>query len=166
MDTAKLQSLLITFEGRIGPNSLMQGTVAVFAIAVLINILAIVIPFISILGIALLYPLFCLYAKRFHDGGKPAIWTLAVLAGVFVGSMILSAILTPLFVGDVFAAAMRGETLTGMGWRLKSFVLGVLISGATYFGAAFIVNQLVKGDLAPNAYGLPPADAGSINPLS
>lgn len=96
MDTAKLQSLLITFEGRIGPNSLMQGTVAVFAIAIVINLLAIAIPPIGILAIALLYPLFCLYAKRFHDAGKPAIWTLAVLAGVFVGSMILSAILTPI----------------------------------------------------------------------
>lgn len=66
----------------------------------------------------------------------------------------------------MFAAAMRGEAVTGMGWRLKSFVLGVLISGATYFGAAFIVNQLVKGDPAPNAYGEPPVDAGSINPLN
>lgn len=166
MDTAKLQSLLITYEGRIGPNSLMQGTVAVFAIAIVINLLAIAVPFISILGIALLYPLFCLYAKRFHDGGKPAIWTLAVLAGVFIGSMILSAILTPIFVGDMFAAAMRGENITGMGWRLKSFVLGVLISGATYFGAAFIVNQFVKADDGDNAYGSRPADASSINPLS
>lgn len=165
MDTAKLQSLLMTFEGRIGPKSLMQGTVAVFAVAIVINLLGILVPFISILGLALLYPLFCLYAKRLHDGGKPAIWTLAVLGGVIIGSMVLSAILTPLFVGDMFAAAMRGEAYTGMGWRLKSFVLGVLISGATYFGAAFIVNQLVKGDLAPNAYGEPPVDAASYNPL-
>lgn len=166
MDTAKLQSLLITFEGRIGPNSLMQGTVAVFVIAIAINLLGIIVPFITILGIALLYPLFCLYAKRFHDGGKPAIWTLAVLAGVFIGSMILSAILTPIFVGDMFAAAMRGENLSGMGWRLKSFVLGVLISGLTYFGAAFIVNQFVKADAGANAYGEPPVDATSMNPLS
>lgn len=166
MDTAKLQNLLLTFEGRIGPNSLMQGTVAVFAIAIAINLLGIIVPFISLLGIALLYPLFCLYAKRFHDAGKPAIWTLAVLAGVLVGTMILSTILTPLFIGDVFAASMRGETMTGFGWRLKSFVLGVLISGLTYFGAAFIVNQLVKGDDGDNAYGSRPADATSINPLA
>lgn len=165
MDTAKLQNLLITFEGRIGPMSLMQGTVAVFAVAILINILGIIVPFISLLGIALLYPLFCLYAKRLHDGGKPAIWTLAVLGGVVVGSMILSTILTPLFVGDMVAAAMRGENLAGMGWRLKSFVLGVLISGITYFGAAFITNQLVKGDAGANAYGEPPVDATSYNPL-
>lgn len=165
MDTAKLQSLLMTFEGRIGPNSLMQGTVAVFAVAIVINLLGILVPFISILGLALLYPLFCLYAKRLHDGGKPAIWTLAVLGGVVVGSMILSTILTPLFVGDMFAAAMRGENLSGMGWRLKSFVLGVLISGITYFGAAFITNQLVKGDAGANAYGEPPVDATSYNPL-
>jgi len=165
MDTAKLQKLLITFEGRIGPMSLMQGTVAVFVVAIVINLLGIAVPFISILGIALLYPLFCLYAKRFHDGGKPAIWTLAVVAGVFIGSMILSAILTPLFVGDMFAAAMRGESVTGMGWRLKSFVLGVLISGLTYFGAAFIVNHFVKADAEANAYGEPVEDATSMNPL-
>jgi uncharacterized membrane protein YhaH (DUF805 family) len=166
MDTAKLQSLLITFEGRIGPNSLMQGTVAVFAIAIVINLLAIVIPFISILGIALLYPLFCLYAKRFHDGGKPAIWTLAVLAGVFVGGIILGMLLTPLIVGDVMAMAMRGETPSGMGFRLRSFALGVINAGVIYFGAAFVVNQLVKSDPAPNAYGEPAQDASSINPLN
>jgi len=166
MDTAKLQSLLISFEGRIGPNSLMQGTVVVFVLAVILQLLAIAVPFIGILGLALLYPLFCIYAKRFHDGGKPAIWTLAVLGGVFIGGMVLAAILTPLVVGDVFAAAMRGENVTGMTIRIKTFLLGVVNAGILYFGASFIVNQFVKGEAAANAYGEPPADASSINPLS
>lgn len=165
MDTAKLQNLLLTFEGRIGPNSLMQGTVALFAVAAILQLVSIVIPFIGILGLALLYPLFCLHAKRLHDGGKPAIWTLAVLGGMIVGGMILSMILTPLVVGDMFAAAMRGDDVTGMGWRVKSVLVGLVVSAATYFGAAFIVNQVVKGDDGDNAYGSRPADATSINPL-
>lgn len=166
MDTARLQNLILTFEGRIGPTSLMQGTVVVFVLAIAIQLLALIIPFISILGLALLFPLFCLYAKRFHDAGKPAIWTLAVLAGVFVGGIILTMILTPLIVGDVMAMAMRGETPSGMGFRLRSFVLGVINAGIIYFGAAFIVNQVVKSDPGPNAYGEPPVDANSINPLN
>jgi uncharacterized membrane protein YhaH (DUF805 family) len=165
MDTANLQTLLLKFEGRIGPNSLMQGTVAVFALAVIIQLLSIVLPFIGILGLALLFPLFCLYAKRLHDGGKPAIWTLAVLGGVFVGGMVLSAILTPIVVGDVVAAALRGEDMSGMGFRIKVVLLGIVNAAIIYFGAAFIVNQLVKSDAGENAYGPPPADATSMNPL-
>lgn len=166
MDIAKLQNLLLTFEGRIGPTSLMQGTVAVFALAVVIQLLALVVPFLGILGLALLYPMFCLHAKRFHDGGKPAIWTLAVLGGVVVGGFILSMILTPLLVGDMMAAAMRGEDVTGMGYRVKGLLIGLIVGAVTYFGAAFVVNQTVKGDPAENEYGSPQTDASSINPLS
>jgi uncharacterized membrane protein YhaH (DUF805 family) len=165
MDTANLQTLLLKFEGRIGPNSLMQGTVAVFALAVIIQLLSIAVPFIGILGLALLFPLFCLYAKRLHDGGKPAIWTLAVLGGVFVGGIVLSSILTPIVVGDVVGAALRGENVTGMGFRIKVVLLGIVNAAIIYFGAAFITNQLVKGDEGENAYGPPPADATSINPM-
>ncbi|WP_421792019.1 DUF805 domain-containing protein [Hyphobacterium sp.] len=165
MDIAKLQNLLLTFEGRIGPTSLMQGTVAVFAVAIIIQLISIMLPFFGIIGLALLYPMFCLHAKRFHDGGKPAIWTLAVLGGILVGGFIISMILTPLLVGDMFAAAMRGEDVTGMGYRLKSFLVGIIVGAATYFGAAFVVNQVVKGDPADNAYGPPPTDAASPNPL-
>tara|TARA_R110002072_G_scaffold86455_2_gene195053 strand:- start:879 stop:1379 length:501 start_codon:yes stop_codon:yes gene_type:complete len=166
MDTAKLQELLLKFEGRIGPNSLMQGAIAVLALGLLINLLGLIIPGIGLLGIVLLYPLFCIYAKRLHDGGKPAVWTLAVFAGMFVIGMIISAILTPLLVGDIYGAALRGETITGMGWRFKSVLVSLIISVVVHLGTAFAVNQFVKGDPAPNAYGEPPADAASINPLS
>lgn len=166
MDTAKLQNLLLSFNGRIGPTSLMQGTVVVFVLAIILQLLTLVLPFISILGLALLYPLFCLYAKRLHDGGKPAIWTLAVLAGVFVGGIILGMILTPLIIGDVMAMAMRGETPSGMSFRLKSMALGIINAGVIYFGTAFIVNQLVKGEAGENAYGPAPTDASSMNPMS
>lgn len=165
MDMARLQGLLLKHEGRIGPNTLMQGAIAVLVLGLIINLLGILVPGISVLGIVLLYPMFCIYAKRLHDGGKAAIWTLAVLGGMIVGSIVLSMILTPLFVGDAFAAAMRGENITSMGWRMKSVMLSLIVSIIMHLGLAFVVNQFVKGDPSANAYGEPPADAASINPL-
>ena len=86
MDQAKVQGfqdLLLKFEGRIGPNSLWQGAIVILAIAIILQVLSVLLGFLglifSLLGLVLLYPLFCIYAKRFHDAGKPAIWTLAVL---------------------------------------------------------------------------------------
>lgn len=168
MDTARLQPLLLKFEGRIGPNSLMQGAIIIMVVGLILNALTIVIPFIGILGWALLYPMFCIYAKRLHDGGKPAIWTLAVLGVYILAGIILSMILTPLLVGDMMAAALRGESVEvmSMGFRIKSFVVAAIITILTHLGVAFGTNQVVKGDPAANAYGEPPVDAASINPLS
>ncbi|MEE2567238.1 DUF805 domain-containing protein [Hyphobacterium marinum] len=168
MDTAKFQELLLKFEGRIGPNSLMQGAIVIMVIGLILNALTIIIPFIGILGWALLYPMFCIYAKRLHDGGKPAVWTLAVLGAYIVVGMVLSVILTPLIAGDMVAAAMRGDSAAalGMEFRLKSFIIAAIGTVVTHLGVAFIVNQFVKGDPAANAYGEPPADAASPNPLS
>lgn len=168
MDTAKFQELLLKFEGRIGPNTLMQGAIVIMVLGLILNALSIVIPLIGILGWLLLYPMFCIYAKRLHDGGKPAVWTLAVLGAYIVVGIMLSVILTPMIAGDVMAAAMSGDSaaMMGMGFRIKSFIVAAIGTVVTHLGVAFIVNQFVKGDPEPNAYGPPPADAASPNPLS
>ena len=154
MDQAKmqgLQDLLLKFEGRIGPNSLWQGTFVILAVALVLNILGIIIPGIGILGLLLLYPVFCIYAKRFHDAGKPAIWTLAVLGGMLVVSFVVA----PMIMLSLIAAGT-------IGLLIGSF----LISAVIYCGAAFVVNQVLKADPGPNAYGEPVADAASPNPLA
>lgn len=161
MDTAKLQKLLLTFEGRIGPTSLMQGTLVIFAINFVIQILTLVIAFIGILSLALLFPMFCIYAKRFHDGGKPAIWTLAVLGGMLVANFVLAALALPVLIGS---AAGSGGAVGAV--TITSVLVSIIIAAIVQFGAAFIVNQVIKAEAGPNAYGPPVPDASSINPLS
>ncbi|QNL18947.1 DUF805 domain-containing protein [Hyphobacterium sp. CCMP332] len=160
MDTAKLQNLLLTFEGRIGPMSLMQGTVVIFAVNFILQILSMVISFIGLLAIVLLYPMFCIYAKRFHDGGKPAVWTLAVLGGMIVANIVIGGLIATMFISSAVTTGGVGGATLGM------VIMGIISAAIVQFGAAFIVNQFVKGDPAPNAYGEPPVDATSMNPLS
>lgn len=170
MDQAKvqgLQDLLLKFEGRIGPNSLWQGAIVILAIAIVLQVLSALLGFLglifSLLGLALLYPLFCIYAKRFHDAGKPAIWTLAVLAGIWVGAIVLGMLLAPLYMGSAITAAQTGN----MGsFALQAMIVNVLVAIVLHLGAAFIVNRFLKADPGPNAYGEPAADAASPNPLA
>ncbi|WP_421786289.1 DUF805 domain-containing protein [Hyphobacterium sp.] len=163
MDTARLQNLLLTFEGRIGPMSLMQGTLIIFIVNAILQLLTLAIPFIGILALALLYPMFCIYAKRFHDGGKPAIWTLAVLGGMIVANLVLAALMLPFLMGSAMSASANGMATSV---TFTSVLAGIIIAAIVQFGAAFIVNQVVKSDPAPNSYGAPVADAASINPLN
>lgn len=170
MDQAKaqgLQDLLLKFEGRIGPNSLWQGAIVILVVAIILQLLSVLLGFLgiifSLLGLALLYPLFCIYAKRFHDAGKPAIWTLAVLAGIIVGGMILGAIMMPIFIGSAITAANTGQVYS---FGFTGFLVNAIITAILHLGAAFVVNQVLKSDPAPNAYGPPPVDAASPNPLA
>lgn len=170
MDQSKaqgLQDLLLKFEGRIGPNSLWQGAIVILAASIILQILAMILPFIgiifSLLGLALLYPLFCIYAKRFHDAGKPAVWTLAVLAGIFVGALVLSALMAPFYIGSAINAANTGQVYS---IGITGLIVNIIIAAVLHLGAAFIVNRVLKSDPAPNQYGPPPVDAASPNPLA
>jgi|TARA_R100000455_G_C6264280_1_gene119528 uncharacterized membrane protein YhaH (DUF805 family) len=169
MDQAKvqgLQDLLLKFEGRIGPNSLWQGAIVILIVMVLLQLLGFLLGFLGmifyLLTIALIYPLFCIYAKRFHDAGKPAIWTLAVLAGMIVAYMILNTLMAPFYMSNAVAAANSGAVYT---MTFTALLVGWIITAVVHLGAAFVVNQVLKSDPAPNAYGPPPVDAASPNPL-
>lgn len=171
MDKAKIDEfkpLLLSYEGRIGPNSFWQGIIVVTAVAVVLQILAALTGFLGIIfslaSLALLWPYFCLYAKRFHDTGRGAIWVLAVLGGMFVAAMVIWAILTPALAGDAYAAAVRGGG-AAFGFAIRSMILQVIMMILVHGGAAFIVARL-KGTEGENPYGQPPVDAASMNPLA
>ena len=169
MDQSKaqgLQDLLLKFEGRIGPNSLWQGAIVILVVAVILQVLTFLLGALGmifgLLGLVLLYPLFCIYAKRFHDAGKPAIWTIAVLAGIWVGALILGMLLAPLYMGNAIAAAQSGNVYS---FGLTAMLVNIVVAVILHMGAAFVVNSVLKSDPAPNAYGPPPVDAASPNPL-
>lgn len=170
MDQAKVQGyqdLLLKFEGRIGPNSLWRGAIIILAAALIIHLLTALLPVLSLifflLSIALLYPLFCIYAKRFHDAGKPAVWTLAVLAGIWLGAIVLSMLLSPMIIGGA-AAAVRTGNAYSFGFQIM--IMQMVITTVLHLGAAFVVNRQLTADAGPNAYGEPVADAASPNPLA
>ncbi|MEN0651938.1 MULTISPECIES: DUF805 domain-containing protein [Hyphobacterium] len=170
MDQSKVQGfqdLLLKFEGRIGPNSLWQGAILILAVAIVLQVLTFLLGALGmifgLLSLALLYPLFCIYAKRFHDAGKPAVWTIAVLAGIWVGAFVLGLLLAPLYMGNAIAAAQSGNIYS---FGLTAMLVNIVVAIILHLGAAFVVNQVLKADPGPNAYGEPVADAASPNPLA
>lgn len=170
MDQAKIQGyqdLLLKFEGRIGPNTLWRGAIIVLAAALLLDLLGAIVPFLRpilwVFNLALLYPLFCIYTKRFHDAGKPAVWTLAVLAGVWLGAIVLGMLFAPMFWSGAVAAVRTGNMYA---YSFQLAILNMVIAAVLHLGAAFVVNRFLTADPGPNAYGEPVADAPSPNPLA
>ena len=161
MEEAKVndyKKLLLTFDGRLGVKGFWSGIkvliIASAAIQVLSALLGPLGLLLSLLSLALIYPFVCVYIKRFHDADMPGIWVLAVIGGYFVASMIVSAVLTPIFVGDVMARAASGMLPSyGLGYTLIMMVADVGIQ----IGAAYIVAQ-IKGTDGDNKYGPPPAE--------
>ena len=94
--------------GRLSRNQFLRGLILCLIAAMFIQILvSFVSPGFSVVNTALVFPFFCVFGKRLHDAGLTAWWFLAFLAGYFVLSTLLTAILLP-FVSPE-SAAMQAE---------------------------------------------------------
>ncbi len=94
--------------GRLSRNQFLRGLILCLIAAMFVQIfVSFVSPGFSAFNTALVFPFLCVFGKRLHDAGLTAWWFLAFLAGYFVLSTLLTAILLP-FVSPE-SAAMQAE---------------------------------------------------------
>lgn len=94
--------------GRLARNQFLRGLILCLIAAMFAQIfVSFVSPGFSVLNTALIYPFLCVFGKRLHDAGLTAWWFLAFLAGYFILSTLLTAILLPLISPE--SAAMQAE---------------------------------------------------------
>lgn len=158
-----LKALFLTADGRIGQKDFWVGFLILLGAGVVAGFLPIIGP---LLHIALLFPWFCLYAKRLHDFGKPA-WLVLLPFLVFVAAGLVGMMAGG---GAIVAAAMRGESdlfaggavLAGLGVAIGLFCL------ASLFWLGFLLwVGLNRGTPGPNAFGPEPVsltDGGTAAP--
>jgi len=172
-------SLLFSPSGRIGPSQFMKGYMIVILISLVIGLLPAVMPALAVVAIpislALLWMTIVLWVKRYHDCGKTGWMCLIPIVVGIIASVILSAVLTPMFVdadaaaaaaeaaaeaaeaGDVggaFSAAMGASGLSTVGTIILS-VAGAVLS----YVIALVFNNMIKHDAHDNQYG---PEAGSV----
>ena len=90
--------LFTSLEGRIGRQSYWMGVIAVSVISIVASLLDVVLGTMGeegvgiisgIAGLAMIYPIIVLYAKRWHDRNKSGWWTLISLVPVIGGLWML-----------------------------------------------------------------------------
>jgi uncharacterized membrane protein YhaH (DUF805 family) len=158
-------SLLFSPQGRIGAGPFWQGVALLLVIGIVLNALSIYGPptaamVLGIVGLLLIYPCLCVYAKRFHDAGKSAWWFLAVIGVyivlIFIGSIALTAPMS----ADL-ARSMEGMTFGSPEFTAfqrdiarRTFLPSLLLSTAVWLAIAFFVSRLAS-DPAENRFGPP-----------
>jgi uncharacterized membrane protein YhaH (DUF805 family) len=90
------RSLFMTPHGRLAPQPFARGFILLTGAMLVITVLkSVVSPALEILQYTLVFPYFCLFAKRLHDAGLSAWLWLAFLGGFGIVSLILSVIFLP-----------------------------------------------------------------------
>jgi uncharacterized membrane protein YhaH (DUF805 family) len=119
------KTLLLSPQGRIARREFWPGFAAVMVASIVLNL----IPILGqLLGLLLLWPQFCIRAKRLHDMGKTALLLLIPLAVTILGSSL--------------SAISGGRLAFGV-----PFLVGV---------AFLLWVGLTPGQTNPNRYGPPP----------
>ena len=107
-----LSGILFNPQGRIGPGEFWRGLIVLIGLSIVMSVVSVYAPMaiagiVSFAGILLIYPLICVYGKRFHDNGRTAWLVLVVLIGYIAASVLLTMILTPIVAPNLEAAQME-----------------------------------------------------------
>lgn len=147
------KTLYLTAAGRIGQKDFWIGWLILFVVGLVLGMVTAAVPMAGVvIGLVLLYPYYCLLAKRFHDIGKSE-----KLALVPVGISVLVQVLSLATILGVMGAMSTGD----------AGLTGGAVAGAAGFGMIALIGTIVsiifvlwagltKGDPGPNAYGPPP----------
>lgn len=158
-------------QGRLSPRQFGRGLIIlVAAIMIILIASAFVSPGIGILQWLLVFPYFCLFAKRLHDAGQSAWLYLLFLLGYFVLTGLLTALLLNVLspdaaiiqaefqeiaLGGDFSGAMEAMSERGLEVARKSILTTVTVVLLTN-GILGLVAGKMKSDPVANRYG-PPA---------
>lgn len=153
------QNLYLSTAGRIGQKSFWIGQLILFGVSIVLGFIGgMVAPGNAIvgavLGLLLLYPGYCVMAKRFQDMGKTgkmaAIpYGVSLLVQIF--ALITSLGIMGASTGSDAAAAGAAVGMAGLG------IVGII--GLVVWLVFLFWAGLTKGDPGPNAYGPPPESA-------
>lgn len=155
-------NLLLSPEGRIGPQEFMKGVLILVAISVVLSLpqmLGILKPLQTLLGIVsivLLYPWVVLWIKRYHDAGKSGWMSLVpILLYVFLFMILMSFMMKDMFMAVIEASSNGAseaeiETITT---ESTNTMMMTVVSVAFTLIFAFVFNKLIKSDPTPNQYG-------------
>ena len=141
-----LSGILFNPQGRISPAEFWRGLIVLIGVSILITAIGAYAPLVvaSILGIAsvlMIYPLICVYGKRFHDTGRTAWLVIVVFIAYMVISMILSAVLTPILAPEF--AAFQAELQEQIASGEVGFVEGMELAQEQSSGAPVLVMTIV-----------------------
>lgn len=136
IDPKDARRILIGASGKLGPTEFAQGLVAIVAVAIVlqfVGLLPVIGGLISLIGgLLLLFCWICVFAKRFHDAGQSGWMAAAALLAMFVISIVLSFILTPIALGG---SMMTAGYTPGPGVALVRTIVYILANGAVGFYA-------------------------------
>ena len=153
------KNLFLTPSGRIGQKDFWIGILIIFAAGLVLGWIANMInPILGlVVSLALLYPGYCVMAKRFQDFGKNGV----IAATPYVISAIVSVMAFVSTAGLIGAAAV-GSDAAAMGAAGGLLGTGLLALIGFFVWVAFLLwAGLTKGDPAPNQYGPSPTPAAT-----
>ena len=165
-DPMDWKNLYLTSTGRLGQKDFWLSWLILLVISILAGwVLGMVHVLAStVVGLALLYPGYCIMTKRFNDFGKNGKVLAAIPYGISAVLSIWTAITTMGLLGGVAAGADPAALAAGGAAGLAGIGMLAMVGGL--IGLAFLLwAGLSKGDPAPNAYGpVPTPNFGGSTP--
>lgn len=157
-------NVLFNPQGRIKSGPFWTGIIIIIAISLALNAASTFGPpnlamIFGVVSIALIYPMVCVYGKRFHDAGMSAWMFLVVLLAAIVLSVVGAMVILPIIAGPPpvpsssdFAEIMK----EAQAHQKKVFLPTTAISLAVWLLVALPVS-LLKSQPEANKHGPPPA---------
>lgn len=148
------KSLYLAANGRLGQKDFWIGWLILFVVSLILGTLTMGFPVVKdAISLVLLYPFYCILAKRFQDFGKTG--RLALVPVVISALISLWGLLVAI---GVLGAMATGDPTVAAGAMAGLFGGGALVIIGGIVSIGFVLwAGLAKGDPGPNAYGPPPA---------
>ena len=172
-----LSGILFNPQGRISPAEFWRGLIVLIGISIVITVVSAYSPLVlaltlGIVSILLIYPIICVYGKRFHDTGQTAWLVLAVLVLYFGITMALSYVLAPILAPEVeaFQTEFDEKVASGVGFAEMmelvqaqariTLVLNIIVTLIASLLTGFFVARL-ESDPDENEHGMPTSGAAT-----
>ncbi|WP_300541083.1 DUF805 domain-containing protein [Maricaulis sp.] len=132
--------ILFGASGKLGPMEFAQGLVAIVAVNILFQILALL-PGLGMLfgligllvGLVSIFAWVCIFSKRFHDAGQSGWMTLAAIAVAIVLSIVINMILAPVFGVSMTMDMTSMQQAYGANRIVMQILSTVIVNGALGF---------------------------------
>lgn len=160
-----MHSLFFDPKGRIGPARFWRAYTIILGLYLILQCATVLLgqgPTTSLLGVfsvILYWNTTAVFAKRLHDGGYSAFWIAVIAFGWFFAAMIITAAVSIIFAGDIFARLVEDSNYANSPEFMATlqdaiFVPVTAAMLAVNIALGFILAGL-KSDPGTNNYGPP-----------